>query len=89
MIGGKCMNYGRALEAAKVGDSIQREGWNGKGQYVFATETAYAYVTAEGKNEAGEIKLEPFMILRNVQGKYVPWVPSQSDQLTDDWKIAY
>ena len=29
------MNFGEALEAIKAGKKAQREGWNGKGQYVY------------------------------------------------------
>lgn len=29
------MNFGNALEAAKQGKLISREGWNGKGMFVF------------------------------------------------------
>lgn len=31
----KNLNYGEALEAAKNGKLIAREGWNGKGMFVF------------------------------------------------------
>lgn len=29
------MNFGQAIDAAKQGNLIQREGWNGKGMFVF------------------------------------------------------
>ena len=29
------MNFGKALEELKNGNKIAREGWNGKGMYIF------------------------------------------------------
>lgn len=34
-MGKASVNFGAALEAAKKGKLIQREGWNGKGMFVF------------------------------------------------------
>lgn len=36
------MNFGEALEAIKTGKKAQREGWNGKNQYIeLATNVSY------------------------------------------------
>lgn len=32
------MNFGKALEELKNGNKIAREGWNGKGMYIFKHE---------------------------------------------------
>lgn len=66
------MTFGDALVMANAGKRIAREGWNGKGQYVYQ-----AILTME---------TEPVFIIRNAQGKLQPgWLPSQGDMLAEDW----
>ena len=35
MIGNTALSFGEALELAKQGKMVQREGWNGKGMFIF------------------------------------------------------
>jgi hypothetical protein len=70
------LTFGHAIEALKMGKKVQRAGWNGKGQHV-------SYVS--GDQPRGFL---PYMQLFNAQGTYVPWLPSQSDCLADDWRIV-
>lgn len=35
MIGNTALSFGEALELAKHGKMVQREGWNGKGMFIF------------------------------------------------------
>jgi len=69
------MNFSEALEAVKTGSKIQREGWNGKGMYV-------KHLGADDSTN-----MLPYLVMRTVQGTFVPWLASQTDILADDWTI--
>lgn len=66
-----------ALSAAKAMKTITREGWNGRGQFVFLI---------PGQEVEGQ-KLLPYMALSNADGAIVPWAPSQGDLLGEDWIV--
>lgn len=70
-------DFPEALQAAiRNGNRITRRGWNGSGQYVCA------------QRPHGEERLTaPYLYLRNVQGDYVAWAPSQGDMFAQDWAI--
>ena len=81
-----CMNFGQALEAAKDGCKIARQGWNGKGIFVARQNPdenskmsgSYLYIDTTGlvtDNEAA-----PKCV--------VPWLPSQTDMMASDWIVA-
>lgn len=82
------MNFGLAIEAAKMGKKIARAGWNGKNQYVeLASCISY-------KNSAGEIVNVGHAAIGNkalafvgTSGVQMGWLASQADMLADDWKI--
>ena len=69
--------FSEALTAVKDMKTITREGWNGRGQFVFLIPGN----TVEGQT------LLPYLALSNVQGEIVPWLASQGDLLADDWQI--
>ena len=83
------MNFGLAIEAAKMGKKIARAGWNGKNQYVeLASSISY-------KNSAGEIVNVEHDAIGNkalafvgTSGVQMGWLASQADMLADDWKIV-
>ena len=83
------MTFGEAIAAAKRGDRIKREGWNGKDQYVELA-TAISYKNSRGEivkarhDDIGSAALA-FVGTRGVQ---LGWLASQSDMLADDWKIV-
>ncbi len=88
------MNFGRALEAAKCGSKIYRDGWNGKGQFVIK---AGGYVVDEARPGSdyakagivGEFTIQPHLDLKNAQGHMQPgWVPSMEDLFADDWRVS-
>ena len=77
------MNFEQALDSVKNGFRIKRKGWNASDQWVFLCENA------QSKDEGDsffDIDFEPFLVLRNVQGNFIPWLASQSDLLADDWQ---
>ena len=86
------MNFGHAVEALKAGQRVAREGWNGKGMFVFLVPGSHFKVNrppllgiyAEGTG----IDYRPHIDMKTAQGDVVPWVASQSDVLADDWCIV-
>ena len=83
------MSFGLAIEAAKMGKKIAREGWNGKNQYV---ELAYCI---SYKNNAAEIVNVNHCNIGNkalafvgTSGVQMGWLASQADMLADDWRIV-
>lgn len=83
------MNFGLAIEAAKMGKKIARAGWNGKSQYVeLATGISYT-------NNAGEVVNAEHAAIGNkalafvgTSGVQLGWLASQADMLADDWYIV-
>lgn len=78
------MTFGMALSRLRAGQKLQRAGWNGKGLYI-------RYVPQNG------ITLEHLQLVYPVpgdgsgpypQGAVVPWAPSQTDVLANDWKVV-
>ena len=86
------MNFGDALTAVKNGQQITRAGWNGPGQYV-AYQPGYPdgiginanTAAATGLPEGTVCSFRPYLMLRTADGSFVPWVPSISDVLAEDW----
>lgn len=74
--------YNEALDRIKSGWKGAREGWHGKGMFVFLAVSGQ--FIAFDKTTGG---LEPFLVLRTPTGKYVPWLCSQTDALALDWAV--
>ena len=81
------MDFGKAIQLMKERKRVQREGWNGKNQYIeLATSISY-------KNTKGEIiNVEHDAIGNNAiafvgtSGVQLGWLASQADMLANDWK---
>lgn len=83
------MDFSEALVLAKSGQSIQREGWNGKGQHVYVEEMAAALPVGKGGHVAHKRDYPPVLVLFNAQKQHqIGWLPSQGDIFADDWQIA-
>ena len=86
------MNFGLAIEAAKMGHRIARHGWNGKGMYVFLADNVEFYTEAdisEFEGAADGVYVAEVLVLRTAQGNMQPgWLASQADMLADDWYIV-
>lgn len=93
------MNFSDALQHAKDGCKIHREGWNGKGQFAVVMPSLYLPPfntadtarkvndrTAKWIGEDAPLDSQPYFALRNAQGKWQPgWLPSQGDLFAEDW----
>jgi len=68
------LTFSEALERAKNGAAIQRDGWNGKGLKVIL----------QKPNENSKMT-SPYLYIEYLDGKRCPWLASQTDLLSDDW----
>jgi hypothetical protein len=86
------MNFGEALEALKNGQAVSREGWNGKGMFLYYVPAgAYPARTDVAKRFFGENALVPYgayISMKTAQGNVVPWTVSQTDADANDWGIV-
>lgn len=80
------MSFGAALAALREGRSVRREGWNGKGMFLFYV-GENEWRLPDTSVEPGRIlPLAAFIALRAADEKVVPWTPSQTDILAWDWR---
>ena len=92
--------FGEAIAAAKSGKRISREGWNGKGMFVFVQVPSEVPaeivpkmsslppdVKAELVRRGGTISYHNQMALVYPDSKIYGWTPSPSDALATDWCI--
>lgn len=85
------MNFSKALELIKDGNKVAREGWNGKGMFIFLVNGSTFAVSRPpllGIYEEGTvINYRSHIDMKTADGSIVPWVASQSDLLCDDWEV--
>ena len=83
------MNFGDALQHLKSGGRASREGWNGKGMFIFLVPgSRFAVNRAPLMGiypEGTVIDYRSHIDMKTAQGDVVPWVASQTDLLADDW----
>lgn len=83
---------GWAIKQMQDGCKVEREGWNGKGMFLYYVPSGeYPARTDIAKKEWGENGLVPYqayIAMKTVQGTVVPWLASQSDLLATDWKAV-
>ena len=94
------MKFGEAIECARNGKKIAREGWNGKNMYVYMTEgctiPADEWVAripsqelTEAEKERGDVIIIAHLDMMNAQGtRIIGWLASQTDMLADDWYVV-
>lgn len=91
MIMTKNLNFGQAIEALKEGKRVAREGWNGKGMFLFLVPGSTFKVNRPpllGIYEEGtEINYHSHIDMKTADDKVVPWLASQTDMLSEDWII--
>lgn len=88
------MDFSDALRQLKAGLKITRGGWNGPGQWVVLQEGYPGGIAinantarATGMPEGTVAVFRPYLMLRTVQGEFVPWTATASDVLAEDWKV--
>ena len=81
------MDFGQAIKDVKAGKRIQREGWNGKNQYVeLATCISYKNTKGEIVNANHNAIGNSALAFVGTSGVQLGWLASQSDILAEDWK---
>jgi hypothetical protein len=82
-------NFAQALDALNRGHLVAREGWNGKGMFLYLVKGSTFTVNRApllGIFPPGtEIEYRSHIDMRTADGSHVPWVASQTDILADDW----
>jgi hypothetical protein len=90
------LTFGDAVEALKVGKKVAREGWNGKGMFLYyVPANAYLPTTLTGEEIArkleekhqGHVPYGAYIAMWTAQNNVVPWLASQTDVLAEDWVI--
>ena len=85
------LNFGQAIEAAKQGKKIAREGWNGNGMFAYIVPAqSFPAQTEIAKNHFGENAMVPYRAywaLKTAQEDVATWAPSGSDTLAEDWIV--
>lgn len=85
------MNIGAAIVALKLGEKVARQGWNGKGMFLYYVPAGdYPARTAAAKEYWGEgalVPYQPYVAMKTAQETVVPWLCSQSDLLSEDWEV--
>ena len=91
---GATFDFGTAVEALKQGARVAREGWNGKGMFLYyVPENKYPasrneYGTMIGVFEDDMVPYGAYIAMKTAQNNVVPWLASQTDVLAEDWVIA-
>lgn len=94
------MTFGEAVEALKQGKLVAREGWNGKGMFVFRQVPADIgadiipkmqslpdAAKAEFAKRGGSIHYSNQLALVKPDNSINGWAPSTADSLADDWQL--
>lgn len=91
------LTFGQALEALKQGKRVSREGWNGKGMFLFLLPAGtipksaiYDTKLREVLENSGKDHFEALGSIRmkTADDKILTgWLASQSDMLLEDWCI--
>ena len=83
------MNFGKAIEAMRMGKKVARKGWNGKNQYIqLATGISYKSMSGEIVNCEHEAIGNKAIVFVGTSGVQMGWLASQADMLADDWMIV-
>lgn len=85
------MNFGFAVEALKAGQRVAREGWNGKGMFIFLINGSNKLASVHGfgfGEYVGEPTFSDTVFIRTPKHTLVAWVCSQEDMLAEDWRIV-
>jgi len=90
------MDFGDALKMLKAGGKCARDGWNAAGQYV-VYQPGYPDGIGINANTAkatglpqGTVKrFRPYLMLHTAQSGFVPWAPTVSDVLAEDWSQVF
>lgn len=88
-------DFGWALEALRHGNKVARRGWNGVNMWVVYQKGYPAGIPINGNTAAATgipegtvCVFKPYLMMKTVDGSFVPWLASQTDMLAEDWMIV-
>lgn len=90
-------DFGWAIRQLKAGLRVAREGWNGRGMYLWLMPEATVkaewcrepFLKAEAEANGGEIRALGSIRMRTAEGAILTgWLASQSDMLAEDWFLV-
>jgi hypothetical protein len=85
-------DIGWAVAQMRAGARVCRDGWNGKGMFLFLVPGSRFTVNRLPLlgiyPEGTIIDYHSHVDMKTAQGDVVPWLCSQSDLLATDWQLA-
>lgn len=87
-------DFGTATHLMKLGNRVQRAGWNGKGMFLYYVPAASYPMQRNNLETMGGIfpdDMVPYgayIAMKTAQDNVVPWLASQTDVLAEDWQLA-
>lgn len=83
------VSFSSALVMLKDGYRITRDGWNGKGMWLYYVAGGHykSQMKAAADHFGDTVPYRPYIAMLTAQGDVVPWVASQSDLLAHDWLV--
>lgn len=83
------MDFGKAIQLLKEGKRVQRQGWNGKNQYIeLASNISYKNAQGEIVNVEHDAIGNRAVAFVGTSGVQLGWLASQADMLAEDWKLV-
>jgi Protein of unknown function (DUF2829). len=84
--------FGTALTHLKNQRRVARQGWNGKGMFLFLVPGSIFKVNRPPLlgiyPEGTEISYHAHIDMKTAQGYVIPWLASQADVLAEDWVLV-
>ena len=85
-------DFGMALYMLRRGHRLRRQGWNGKGMFVYLVAGSTFAVSRPPLDQlyphGTEVQYRPHLDMKATDGTLGVWVPSQTDILAEDWGLA-
>ena len=84
------MGFDEVIRGLKEGRRYYRDGWNGKGMFLFLVPGSVFRVNREpllsvlGPNAI--VAYRAHIDIKTADGPVAVWTPSQEDMMADDWK---
>jgi hypothetical protein len=86
-------SFSEALIHLKSGKKVARQGWNGKGMFLFLVNGSTFQVSRPPLlgiyPEGTTINYHAHVDMKTADGMIVPWLCSQTDMLADDWNLVF
>lgn len=81
--------FGEALHHLYEGEKVTRQGWNGKGMFIFLVYGSEFEVNREPLlsilGHGTKVKYNPHIDIKQADGSISTWSPSNGDSLAEDW----